>query len=170
MNVKAKRVKVSKMRGKNLELRKMLWPDLDPETLWVRTKKDGFTTIPRPMPQIIEIINHLAPQNITMTYLSLWFRVWDESLVRIKNEKDLAYESGFSSERAVSTWHSRMKILVDLGFIAAKEGSAGKYENVLVYNPYLIIKSFNEKGEIPLPLFTALFTRAQEVGADKDFK
>lgn len=170
MNTRQKRVRASKMLSRNLELRQQLWPNLNPLSLWNRTQKDGYTTMPRPMPRIIQIMDELAPKGmpVSATYLSLWFRVFDESMIDIKNEKEMAAEAGFTGQRAVTTWHSRMKNLVEMGFIDAKEGPAGKYQYVLIFNPYLVIKGLKKK--IPQQLFIALFARAQEVGADGDLK
>jgi hypothetical protein len=170
MNTTQKRVRASKMLSRNLALREQLWPNLNPQSLWNRTQKDGYTTIPRPMPRIMQIMDDLAPKGmpVSATYLSLWFRVFDESMIEIKNEKEMAAEAGFTGQRAVTTWHSRMKHLVEMGFIDAKEGLSGKYQYVLIFNPYLVIKGLKKK--IPQQSFVALFARAQEVGADKDLK
>ena len=42
---------------KQLKLRDQLWPGLDEARLWTRLKKDGFTTIPRTMPLILQIMD-----------------------------------------------------------------------------------------------------------------
>ena len=161
-----------KMQSRNLELRNQFWPDINSETLWVRTQKKGFTTIPRPMPLILQIMDNLAHKGkpVSQTYLNLWCRVFDESIIEIRNEQEMAFEAGFTGQRAVTTWHSRMKSLVDMGFINVKTGSAGKYQYVLILNPYLVIKKFEKVKKIPEQLSTALFSRAQEIGAGEDLK
>jgi len=150
-------------------LRKELWPKLNSDSLWNRKKKDGFTTLPRPMPHILQIIDSLADKGkpVSRAYLSLWCRVFDESMVVIQNEKDMASEGGFNGQRGVSTWRSRMSKLVDMGFIEVKPGSSGKYNYVLILNPYLIIRKL--KNKISEELYIPLFARAQDVGA-KDLK
>ena len=172
MNLRQKRARASKMLTRNLDLREELWPGLDPTLLWNRKRNDGFTTMPRPMPHILQIMDNLAPKGkpVSQTYLSLWCRVFDESLVIVQNEKEMAFEAGFTGQRAVTTWHSRMKHLVEMGFIDAKVGAAGKYQYVLILNPYVVIKKFRKTKKVPDQLSIALFARAQEVGAIDDLK
>lgn len=172
MNLKQKRVRASKMLSRNLELRKEFWPSISADLLWNRKQKSGFTTMPRPMPQILRIMDHLADKGkpVSQSYLSLWCRVFDESLVVIQNEKEMASEAGFTGQRAVTTWHSRMKNLVEMGFIDAKARSSEKYKYILIFNPYIVIKKLKKEKKIPEPLYNALFARAQEVGAVDDLK
>ena len=115
MNVRQKKARATKMFSKNMELREERWPHLTPDSLWNRKQSDGFTTMPRPMPHILQIMDQLAGKGkpVSHVYLSLWCRVFDESLVVIQNEKDMAFEAGFTSQRAVTTWHSRMSDLWD---------------------------------------------------------
>lgn len=167
MNIKQSRVRASKIKSKNLALRKQLWPKLDSDLLWDRTQQKGFTTILRPMPYILQIMDQLAPKGkpVSVTYLSLWCRIFDESLVVIQNPSELAFESGFTGQRAVTTWASRMSYLEDMGFIATKEGASGKHNYVLLYNPYLVIKKHHAAKKIQETQYNALFARAQDVGA-----
>lgn len=159
--------RASKMSTRTLELRKRLWPELDESLLWTRTKQHGFTTLPRTMPHILEIMDDMAGKGVPVSkvYLSLWCRVFDESLVEIKSYPDLAYEAGFNGQRAVTTWKQRMASLVELGFILAEAGTAGEYDYILLLNPYPIIKTHYEDGKIQKQKYISLFTRAQEVGA-----
>jgi hypothetical protein len=168
MNSKQKKARAKKIFSKNIELREQLWPNITSDSLWNRKQNVGFTTIPRPMPYILQIMDELAAKGkpVSNVYLSLWCRVFDESLVVIQNERDMAFEAGFTGQRAVTTWHSRMKNLVDLGFIEAKPGSSGKYNYVLIFNPYLVIKQLNKAKKISEELYNALFARAQDVGAN----
>jgi hypothetical protein len=168
MNLKQKKARATKIFSKNIELRNELWPDITSDSLWNRKLNDGFTTMPRPMPHILQIMDDLADKGkpVSNVYLTLWCRVFDESLVVIQNEKEMAFEAGFTGQRAVTTWHSRMRNLVDMGFIEAKPGSLGEYNYVLILNPYLVIKKFKKANKISQQLYTALFARAQDVGAD----
>lgn len=166
MTTKQTKTRKSKMLQKYKDTRKQLWPNIDDDSLWNRTH-DGFTTIPRPLPQIIQIMDSLSPKGmpLALTYLSLWCRVFDASIVIIQNDRELSYEAGFTGQRAVTTWHSRMKILKDLGFIDYKGGAASDYQYVLILNPYSVIKKIKTKKKIPDHLFMPLFTRAQDIGA-----
>jgi hypothetical protein len=167
MNLRQTSVRASKIKSKNLALRKQLWPKLDSDLLWDRTQQKGFTTIPRPMPYILQIMDNLAPKGkpVSETYLSLWCRVFDESLVVIQNPSELAFESGFTGQRDVTTWASRMSYLENMGFIATKDGASGKYNYVLLYNPYVVIKKQHAAKKIQETQYNALFARGQDVGA-----
>lgn len=167
MNATQNKVRKQKIAKKNLELRTQLWPELDDDTLWDRTKKKGFTTIPRTMPLILLIMDDLdSGKPVSKTYLALWCRVFDESFIEIKNPPQLAFEAGFTGERAVSVWKTRMMQLKKHGFIDIKQGASGDFNYVLLYNPYSIIKKLNNANLIPEKYYTALFARAQEIGAD----
>lgn len=167
MNVKQTESKAKKIQRKKLTLRTQLWGDITPHTLWNRNVNDGFTTIPRTMPLIFQIIDNLADKSkpVSMVYFSLWCRVFDESFIEIKSQEEMATESGFTGQRAVSTWKSRMKNLVSLGFIDAKEGATGEYSYVLLLNPYMVIKKYHGENKIQGGKYNVLFARALEVGA-----
>lgn len=167
MNLNQARVRASKIKSKNIALRKQLWPKLDFDLLWDRTQQKGFTTMPRPMPHILQIMDYLAPKGMPVSgaYLSLWCRVFDESMVTIQYPTEMAFESGFSGQRAVTTWTARMNYLESLGFIATKEGACGKFNYVLLYNPYIVIKKHHAAKKIQETQYNALFARAQVIGA-----
>ena len=147
--------RASKMSIRTLELREQLWPDLDKTLLWDRTIAKGFTTLPRTMPHILEIMDDLAGKGtpVAKVYLSLWCRVFDEALIELKSYSDLAYEAGFSGQRAVTLWKKRMASLVDLGFIMAEKGSADEamLEISKLIAPFWKIEGFAMKLE---PIFS----------------
>lgn len=167
MTTKQKVTRKSKMTKKMLDLRKQVWPDLTDEMLWHRRRDDGFITMPRTMPHIMRIIDDLSPkgQPASSTYLALWARLYDESVVTIVSEVELAFESGFSGQRAATTWAGRVSILERLGFIRISEGPKGLRQYVLVLNPYIVIRRLREDGNVTDSLYTAFFVRAQEIGA-----
>lgn len=167
MNEKQKTTRATKVKKQKLALREQVWGKVDESRLWDRTKNDGYTTLPRTFPLLAQIMDDLADKGkpVFQTYLTLWCRVFDESFIEIKNPLQLASESGFASQRAVTTWNGRMAKLAELGFIDVEAGPLGDYQYVLIYNPYLLIKEFNEKGEVQKGKYLALFARAQEVGA-----
>jgi len=159
--------RASKMSRRTLELREQLWPKLDKDILWDRNTAKGFSTLPRTMPHILEILDDLAGKGtpVSKVYLSLWCRVFDEALLDIKSYKDLAFEAGFNGQRAVTMWKQRMALLVELGFILAEKGAGGKYDYILLLNPYPIIKKCYEAGNVQKYKYIILFNRAQEIGA-----
>lgn len=138
------------MKERRLELREALWPGLDESLLWDRKKYKGFTTIPRTLPYILDLLDNLSGSGMPLfkTYLSLWCRSFDEGIIEIKSYADLAYESGFSGPRAVSMWKKRMEQLVSLGFVLAEKGNTGEFDYVLLLNPYPLIKQYHKDGKV----------------------
>jgi hypothetical protein len=150
-------------------MRARLWPNLDPALLWDRRERSGFTTIPRGMPLMLDIMNDMANgQPVGATYLELWCRMFDEGFVTLSSAQDMAFHAGFGGQRAVRTWRSRMEILQTLGFIDIKPGSYGAMSYALVYNPYLVIKRHHRARTPGLveQKFNALMQRAIDIGAD----
>jgi hypothetical protein len=159
--------RAKKMLEKRLKLREQLWPTVTSDDLWVRQDRDGFTTVPRAMPLILDIMNDLTKgKPVGLTYLALWCRVWDDSFVTIKDSQGLAFEVGFGGQRRESAWQSRMKQLENLGFIKSKETPSGKYGHVLLLNPYKVIYKLNEQKRVQEKKYNALLARAQEIDAN----
>jgi len=157
--------KGAKMNQKRLELRKQYWPTVPDDLLWVRHGKKGFITIPRTMPLVLSLLDEMSKSKpLSGAYLALWCRTYDDCMVTITNPSYLAFESGFTGQRAVQTWMGRMKKLQELGFIMVEPGPAGPYSHVLLINPYIVIRKL--KDHLPAPKFNALIGRASEIGAD----
>lgn len=148
-------------------LREALWPGVTNEQLWLRTQNTGFTTIPRTMPLIGQIMDQLSGKGFPLfsTYLTLWCWVFDEAIVEIRNPREMAHEAGFSGPRAEATWRSRMRKLQELGFIKAKAGLAGEFQYVLILNPLQRIKELYADKQEDMT-YTALLGRLTQVGAD----
>lgn len=156
------------MERKALQLRDRLWPDLDVSELWDRKRQKGFATIPRPMPILYNIMDNLAPKSkpVSSTHFSLWCRVFDQSLVTIEVPSELAFEAGFTGQRAVNTWSGRMQSLEQLGFISSRAGASGKFQYILLLNPLLVVKRMHEGGKVQDAKYNALYARCLDVGAD----
>lgn len=167
MNEKQRNTRASKMKKKWVDLRTQFWPDLEIENLWNRKEHNGFTTLPRTMPYQLQIMDDLADKGkpVSSVYLGLWCRVFDESMLEIKSMEQMAFESGFSGQRATTTWKQRMKKLEELGFISTRAGASGEFSFILIYNPHKIIMKHYKDGHIQEGKFNALYARAQEVGA-----
>jgi len=148
-------------------IRDRLWPNVNEDALWLRTRSVGFTTIPRTLPIINRILDKEAGKGypVSTTYLALWCRVFDEGFVEIRNSRDLAHESGFGGPRAEATWKNRMRILVELGLIDAKPGVQGDFQYVLMLNPlHVIAKRFSSNpGDFD---YRSLLDRMSQVGAE----
>jgi hypothetical protein len=159
----------TKIIEKQLKLREQLWPGLDKARLWIRTQNDGFTTIPRTMPLLLHIMDALSKgKPVSPTYLELWCRAYDDCFVTITKDHELAFHSGFTGQRALPTWRSRMQILASLEFIDIKPGPSGPISYCLLWNPYHIIKKHYDAKHpgIGMGTFNALFQRAVEIGAN----
>jgi hypothetical protein len=169
MNEIQKKKRKTKMEVKAAKLRKDFWPDIKDEDLWDRLRNDGFTTVPRTMALIMGIIDGLSNkgQPAGQAYFVLWCHVFYESFVTIDNPLVFAAETGFSGERALTTWKQRMKKLQELGFIDAKEGASGDFNYVLILNPHIVIQKL--KGIIQESRFRQIYSRALDIGA-KDFE
>ena len=102
---------------------------------------------------------------VSQTYMDLWCRTReDDGFVIASNPKEMAYYSGFTGERAESTWATRMRILEDLGFAEFKEGTSGPIHYVLLHNPYDVIEALHGKKKVPDAAYNALMEKMIEIG------
>ena len=158
-----------KVAKKQLLLRNSLWPNLPDTKLWLRKVKTGFTTIPRTMPLLLEIMDSLSSgRPVSSVYLDLWCRAYDECFVTLNKPREMAFHAGYSGQRAEQTWTDRIRILAQLGFIDVKPGPSGELSYALIWNPYHVVKA-HYKAKTPgmrEDLFNALIQRANEIGAD----
>lgn len=167
MSEKAKRSGRRTLAAKRENLIAGLWGDeLEELNIWSRHKHDGFTTLPRTLTYINRILDFLGGSGspLSQTYLALWCRVFDEGFVEIRDKEAFAYESGFSGQRAVTTWSGRMRKLKELGFILTKPGTSGEFQYVIILNPFPVIKNIYESKEKD-ERYNSLVGRMQEVGA-----
>lgn len=153
---------------KQLAQRELLWPGAEP-WLWHRKANKGFATIPKTMPIILQIMDDLSNgRPVSSTYLGLWCSTWDNSMVNVSKQDELAHAAGFTGQRASYTWAGRIKILQDLRFIDVKPGKSGPISHVLLWNPHRVIRWHH--GEKTAGLveanFNALLERALDIGAN----
>jgi hypothetical protein len=152
------------MSERATQMRQEFWPEIQDGALWHRKRNDGFSTIPRTLPIVMAIIDSLSKNKPAgQTYFVLWCRAWDESMLTIEIPQIFAAETGFTGERALTTWRERMKTLKQLGFIDTKTGASGEYHYVLILNPHLVIRKL--KSQVQAGLYMRLFERGQEIGA-----
>jgi hypothetical protein len=164
LNSKQESVRRTKAREKLLNLRKEIWPDLQGNAIWDRQVHRGFTTIPRTLPIVMNIIDSLSNgKPAGFVYFVLWCWSFDDPLIIIDNPQSFASESGFTGERALSTWKQRMKTLKSLGFIDSKDGASGEFHYVLVFNPHTIARNLKER--IQQHRYIELLDRASQIGA-----
>ena len=159
-----------KIAAKTITLRKTLWPELADEELWSRSRYAGFTTIPRTLPIIMNIIDQLSEgsKRTSATYFALWGQAFDEMYVSLQNASELAFHAGFTGQRAVRTWRERIKVLEELGFIRTAPGAAGSLSHAVILNPHFAIRRLYEKKPPGLTeaMYNALVERAIIVGAE----
>lgn len=159
--------KAASIAKNQLQYRNQLWPDCD-QDLWERKANKGFTTIPKTMPLILQIMDDLSNRRpVSSTYLGLWCETWDNSMANLSKKEDLAMAAGFSGQRSVYTWRARMLILKELKFIDIKPGKSGEFTTALIYNPHLVIKWHHEQKTPGLQerKYNALLEKALEIGA-----
>lgn len=156
----------SKIARKKLELRTQLWPSVSAEELWDRQRTDGWLTVPRALPLTLRLMDTLSNKGkpVSSTYLDLWCRTFDDSFVIVTNPNEMAFCSGFTGERAQSTWVSRVRILESLGFISVKPGVTPVHY-ILIFNPFRVLKKHHEEKRLPDSYFSVLVQRMLEVGA-----
>jgi hypothetical protein len=101
------------------------------------------------------------------TYLELWCRAYEDSLVEVTNPTSFAYNSGFSGQRAVHTWRTRVRQLEELSFIRVHDGPYGLISYILILNPYSVIRTHFEKKTPTLDVGSVgeLLRRTGEIGA-----
>lgn len=172
LNVKQNTAKRKGMAERAADQLKAYFPDVPAERLWLRQKNKGFTTLPRTMPIVMEIIDSLSKgQPAGHTLFSLWCRAPDNPLVVIQNPIIFASEAGFTGERAVDTWRRRMKSLQKHGFIQTKSGITGDFHYVLLMNPHIIIEQLKQEGgPIQGELYRKFLDRIMEIGAQGDIE
>lgn len=176
LNNKQKQKRISKAKEDAIAMRKHLWPEVTEEHLWLLDdkKKKGFSSIPRTMPILMNVIGDASKQVSAKsvpagrTYLVLWCRVFGEGIVKIENEMVAASEAGYTGERSITTWREHIRVLKELGFIDYKPGPAGPMQFILMLNPYSVVKALRGKAWVQESQYTALLQRAMEIGASPD--
>jgi hypothetical protein len=160
----ARRLKMAERARQQKELH---FPDVHEDWLWHRTRNDGFISLPRTMPLIMEAVDALSNGHAAgQTLLTLWCRAPDHALVTIDSPAVLAAEAGFSGQRAIDSWRRRMKKLAELGFILAKPGASGDFHYVLLLNPQWAMERLHRSGAgLPTSIYNRFVERTMDVGA-----
>lgn len=156
---------IKNIAKQQIKLRNGLWPDLSEEQLWSRHMYNGFSTIPKAMPLILDIMDDLAAgRRVSLVYLELWCRAYDDSFAVLSKQQEIAFNGGVGGQRAVATWKTRLKTLEKLGFIKLAPGPSGDCSYALILNPYLVVRDLyeNKKG-VTQDKYNALLARASEV-------
>jgi hypothetical protein len=148
--------------------RELLWPGSEP-WLWDRKVNKGFATIPKTMPLVLQIMDDLSNgKPLSSTYLGLWCETWDNSMVNLSKQQEMAHAAGFTGQRAVYTWSARIQLLQKLNFIDVKPGKSGPLSHALIWNPHRVIRwhhAYKTPGLVEAN-FNALLERAIDIGAN----
>ena len=164
----SKRLKMSERAEQQLQL---LFPDIPQQGVWKRKTNDGYTTLPRTLPLVMQAIDHQSKgQPAGHTLFCLWARSPDHPLVTIEHPATFASEAGFDGMRAVDTWRRRMKTLQKLGFIAPKKGPSGDFHYVLLLNPNMAVEWMRSQNLIQADLYALFLSRLTEIGGYGDIE
>ena len=142
----SRRPKMTERAQQQLELH---FPEVLAELLWRRKTNDGFTTVPRTLPIVMQAIDATSkgmPSGHSL--FCLWSRAPDSPLVAVENPATFAAETGFTGERSVDTWRKRMRTLRDLGFILTKSGASGEFHYILLLNPNIAVEQWPAAGSV----------------------
>ncbi len=147
------------------------FPGIAPAWIWRRKTNDGYTTLPRTLPIVMQVIDAQSKgQPAGHVLFGLWSRAPDHPLVTIENPATFAAEAGFSGERAVDTWRKRMKRLRDLSFIQTKSGPSGEFHYVLLQNPNVVVEYLWRNAKVQDGLYARFRDRLIEVGGFGDIE
>ncbi len=160
----AKRLKMAERAKQQKDLH---FPQVSDGWLWHRKQNDGFITIPRTMPIVLQAVDALTKgQPAGLTLFALWCRSPDHGMISIESPAIHASEAGFTGERAVDTWRRRMKKLAELGFIVHKAGPSGDFHYVLLLNPNWAVELRRHKfKDIPESIYSQFVERTMDIGA-----
>jgi hypothetical protein len=157
-----KRLKMSERAQQQLDLH---FPGFPSQWLWRRKTNDGFTTLPRTLPLVMQAVDAQSKgQPAGHTLFCLWARSPDHPLVTIENPATFASEAAFYGERAVDTWRRRMKRLRELNLIQSKAGPSGDFHFVLLLNPNVAMEWMRANGFVQDGLYGRFLDRLIEVG------
>lgn len=148
------------------QLLELHFSNIDARWIWRRKSNDGFTTVPRTLPIVMQALDEVSkgtpPGHVLFC---LWARSPDNPMLSIENPATLAAEAGFSGERAVDTWRKRMKRLRENNMIATKPGASGEFHYVLLLNPNAALEWMRSHSLVQDGLYGRFLERMAEVGA-----
>jgi hypothetical protein len=159
----AKRMKMAERSQQQMALHFPGWPS---SFLWHRKTNDGFTTVPRTLPIIMQAIDMQSKgQPAGHTLFCLWARSPDYPVIVIENTATFAAEAGFIGERAVDTWRKRMKKLRELLMIQTQPGPSGEFHYILLVNPNAALEWMRCHGLVQDGIYGRFLDRLMEIGA-----
>lgn len=170
-NGKQATAKKMKMAERAQQQKAVHFPNIPTPWLWHRKTNDGFITIPRIMPIVMQAIDAQSKgQPAGHALFCLWVRSPDYPVITIENPATFAAEAGFIGERTVDTWRRRMKRLRELRFIQTKPGPSGEFHYVLLLNPSASMELMRSAGLMQDAIYSRFIDRMVEVGAFGDIE
>jgi hypothetical protein len=142
-------------------LKNSYWPN---DTEW-NGSGSGWFKAPRTLPLLLALLSRkelTAGRDVSRVYLELLSRHMDSGVIEIGNEADHAYASGYTGARAVRTWHERIHLLQELGFIKSKQVGNQRYRLVLVVDPSVAVGHLRSQGLVPDSWWEAYLLRMSE--------
>ena len=130
------------------QLKDHYWQD---DAAWNGTGAGWFKG-PRTLPLILALLSDkalTAGRDVARVYLELLSRHFDGGVIEMGNEADHAYAAGYTGSRAVRTWHERMLLLQELGFIKSKHVGNQRYRLVFVVDPLVAVTRLRDAGRVP---------------------
>lgn len=130
------------------ELRDSYWRNSIP---WTGKDATGWFFAPRTLPLLLLLLRSKGlsgRKDPSRVYLALLARHVDSGIVEIANEADLAYESGYTGQRAIRTWQERMQLLAKLGLIKIQPSGNQQYRYILLVHPSLVIERLYKQGDV----------------------
>jgi hypothetical protein len=143
------------------QLKEHYWPE---DAAWSGAGVGWFKG-PRTLPLVLVLLSDktlTAGRDIAGVYLELLSRHFDSGVVEMGNEADHAYAAGYTGSRAVRTWHERMVLLQELGFIKSKHVGNQRYKLVFVVDPLVAIARLRKTGKVPDSWWEAYTLRLME--------
>lgn len=150
---------------KRTSLRERIFGDSESYSLWSRQTDKGYVHLPRILPLVANILDSLSKgKPLGATYMALWFRTFDEMIIDTSDESTIAYESGFHSDRRVTSWQARIALLEQFGFIKTQK-IGSRYQYVLLLHPVEAVEELRRKDLIQQEMYELFNHRAYAVGA-----
>ena len=150
------------------EQREVYWPNSD-SLVWTPKTGKGFFSAPRSLGLIATLIRLRAPKlDPSRVYIDLWARNFEEGVIEIGNEQDMAAACGYAQgTRSIRTWRERIDALVKMGFIRLAPSGTRKHGAVLLLHPDRVVATLRLDPSVSIPdWWLSLYDkRMREVGA-----
>lgn len=148
------------------QTREELWPNSAGE-IWKGANERGYWPAPRVLPLILSLLDELSGKGkeCARVYLDLLSRDFGQGLVEVRDEVDHAYCAGFVTERGPRSWHERVIILRELGFICIAPRGRRKVGYILLVHPLLAVKRLRESGRASDQWWNMFRDQLRAVGA-----